>query len=348
MTAAEVFPDPAPNPAHQYHSLKVSPRLSGITTPSSSTIKALTDIKYGRAEERPLRELHYEDAKALVELQQQYHFPYLSDGQQLWGDLLRPVYEGMENVEVGSQTRWFETNGFCFPPRIVGKPKAGKPQRNESHLAKYLYLDLVPERRQLTLPGLYTLCRMAENVAEIGTGALLEAFAQQLEGILETLPRGTALVEFTEPALAYDVKTDYPQRKQMLALAKLSYQYLLRQHRTITIIQLPDDDWQAIPELLDLSVDGFGVDLLETIPTTIPAKTINLEGKILSAGIINAWESYPDDLNWAEQRVRQAIGCWQPERVYITTNAQLYHTISHQYAQNKIQKIISLAERLGR
>ncbi len=341
MSAAEAIAGLAP--AYKYHPLKVSPRLTGIVTPSSSTIKALTDIKYGRAEQKSFRELHYDDAKKLVELQRQNHFPSLSDGQGLWGDLLRPVYEGMLNVEVGSQTRWFETNGFCFPPRIVGKPKAGK-----ANVAQYLYTDLIPERRQITLPGLYTLCRIAENVADVGAGMIIEAFAEQLEGILKTLPRGTALIEFAEPALSYDIKTDFPQRKQILALARLSYQYLLRYHSTTTIIQLPDGDIRAILELLELPVDGFGLDLLETIPENSPKKTINLEGRILSAGVINAWESSPDDLNWAEERVRQAAEFWQPSEIYITTNAQLYHTISHRYAMNKIQDIISLTERLRR
>ncbi len=352
MAVPKPLLNPALNRSTMDSTTNVYPRLTGIVTPSSSTIKALNDIKYGRAEPRPLRELYSEDTKELIELQQQNNFPYISDGQRLWGDLLRPVYEGMENVGVGSQTRWFETNGFCFPPRIAGKPRAGK-----ADWGKYIYTDLLPAQRQITLPGLYTLLRMAENAAEVGEKPLLEAFSEQLALIIQSLPPGKTLIEFSEPALAYDSMTQFPRQREVLTLAKLAYQHLLQQQQrtttttttttitttttTITtLLQLPGGNFYDYPELLDLPVNGFGIDLTETIPND----RINLEGKILSADMVNAWESYPEDLNFDAERVRNAIKLWQPSEVYITSNAQLYHTISYQYARNKILDIISLTK----
>src|SRR3989344_5922899 len=104
--------------------MTVQPRLTGIFTSKETDLLQQLDIKYGRMPPRALPEVFYEHTLELVKLQHQEGFKFISDGQRLWKDLLRPVYAGMSGVVIGRVTRWHETNGFCFPPRIIGKPLA--------------------------------------------------------------------------------------------------------------------------------------------------------------------------------------------------------------------------------
>src|SRR3989338_7957471 len=129
--------------------MNVQPRLTGITTPSPETLQKLLNIKYGRAN-GSLSEIYTHNASQLVELQEREGYEIVSDGQYAAGDPFRPVYEGMEGVQIGSQTRWYETNGFCFPPQIVGELKAGTP-------IEYWSKTIESNKKStVTLPGPYT------------------------------------------------------------------------------------------------------------------------------------------------------------------------------------------------
>lgn len=317
----------------------IEPRLSGMVTPSFSTIRELAEIKYGRSEPRPFRSVYSNDRDKLVELQNREGFRLISDGQMLWGDLFRPVYEGMKGIEPGAMTRWYETNGFCFPPKIVDKPDAG----TELKIQSYLYENSF---NQVTIVGPYTLLRMSENPAERKPEEIIEAFTRQLIEIILKLEKGPIeLIEFIEPSIVYDAKLGIVEEKirlKALGMVLESYQEIARSVNVLTLLQLPYGNVEKTLEVFNFPVDGFGIDLTET---TNPTRAVNLSGKILSAGSVNAWSSVPEDIDYLEKRVRKAIETWQPGRVFVTSNAQLYHTISHESAIRKITEIAELARR---
>lgn len=314
----------------------IEPRLTGMITPSLSTIKELADIKYGRSEPRPLKDVYSSDKDQLVKLQERDGFRLISDGQMLWGDLFRPVYDGMRGIGPGAMTRWYETNGFCFPPIIVDKPEAG-----EARINNFSYKNCF---NQVSLVGPYTLLRMSQNPAGRKPEEIIEAFTQQLIGIILKLEeRSIQLVEFTEPSIVYDAKHGIiEERQKALGTALESYQQIARSVKVATILQLPYGDIEKTLEVLNFPVSGFGVDLTETI---VPTEAINLVGKTLSAGVINAWSSVPEDIDHLEKRVRNVLEIWKPEKVFVTSNAHLYHTLSHNSAIRKVSEIAQLARR---
>lgn len=326
----------------------VQPRLTGIFTPSPEAIDELTARKYnrdfnGRAPRLP-EEVHADEAKKLVQLQKEAGFSLISDGQFSWGDLLRPVYAGMRGVETGSQTRWFEVNGFVFPPKIVGKPK----EAGNSHIVNYTF-QFPHSNREVTLVGPYTLFRMLENEARIQPRWINDAFINQFKQVASYLSSVSMLLEFCEPAISYDVRHSIPRHEMENALnfAKSAYGKIasVAPPQLTAIVQLPDGDFNELAQYVhDLPVSGFGVDLTETVALS---KKISLEGRVLSAGVLNASSSIPENLEFAAKRVKAAMEAWEPAEVYVTTNAQLFHTISHEPAIAKVRELGKLAEILA-
>lgn len=326
--------------------MDVQPRLNGITTPSPHTLQRLLDIKYGRAEETPREAIYAADTKALIELQQREGYEFISDGQHVWGDIFRPIYNGMEGVQMGSQTRWYETNGFCFPPKIVGAPNEGKPLIT----ADYLHATATAEKNHkstITLPGPYTLCRMTENTIGIEEREIMDAFTHQLARIVRSLPPTFKVIEFTEPSWGYDQRrgVDVNVRKRTIDLAFGAYSTLVvaATVQRKVLLQLPHANFIANPEVLELPVHGYGIDLTETVAFS---EHINFRRKTLSAGVLDAWSSVPEDLDFAAQRVRQAIETWSPAQVFVTTNAQMFHSIPYAPAMERVKELAELAKRL--
>ena len=325
------------------------PRLTGIFTPSSEAIDELTALKYkrdfkGRVPRSP-HEVHADEASKLVQLQRDAGFSLISDGQFSWGDLLRPVYAGTSGVDTGSQTRWFEVNGFVFPPRIVGRPK----EAEVSTIADYLYPSIMGPNGEVTLVGPYTMFRMTENETNVPSPLIRYAFSSQFKRVLSNLLPNIRLVEFCEPALSYDARHSISKNEmgEALAFARDAYREIASvvPNSVQTIVQLPDGDFNELAQyVIDLPVGGFGVDLTETVT---PSSKINLEGRILSAGILNSSSSVPENLPFSAQRVRMAISTWHPDSTYVTTYAQLFHTISHEPAVAKVKELGKLAEMLS-
>ena len=327
----------------------VQPRLTGIFTPSPEAIDELTALKYkrdfkGRAPRSP-KEVHAGEVTKLVHLQQESGFSLISDGQFSWGDLLRPVYAGMGGVEIGSQTRWFEVNGFVFPPKLVGRPK----EAEHVAIADYLNPSITGPNGEFTLVGPYTLLRMAENEVNVPSALIRYAFINQFRHVLSELPPNIRLVEFCEPALSYDARHSLVKDKmaEALAFAKDPYHEIAAvvPRAVQTIVQLPDGDFNELAQYVhDLPVSGYGADLTETVS---PSPKISLEGRILSAGVLNASSSVPENLPFSAQRVRAAISAWHPDSTYVTTYAQLFHTISQEPAVVKVKELGKLAEMLS-
>ena len=344
--------------------MSVRPRLTGIFTPKETALQQLLDIKYGRTSPRPLGDIFFEDTLELIKLQLEEGFKLISDGQRSWGDLLRPIYvdkgefennsSGKENkttikgIKIGSMARWFETNGFCFPPKIVERPLAGSPKVNDYFFRE----DGKIKATEVTLPGPYTLLRMSQDVPQEYRSELLEAFTTQLQRIVASLPSSITLIEFSEPSIAYDERTralPEQERRELLQQARKSYQQLYGCTSAKLLLQLPQGNFLRFPEVLDFAVDGFGVDLTETVDFKAIdfSSKINLRGKILSAGVVDAWSSNSEDIEYLAKKVDRVINEWQPGEAYVTSNSQLYQTISHQGAIEKLQNIAELARRLS-
>src|SRR3989344_718030 len=185
--------------------MAVQPRLTGIFTFREADLLQQLDLKYRRIPSRALSEICYEDTLKLIKLQQEEGFRIISDGQRLWKDLLRPAYAGMDGMEIGRVTRWYETNGFCLPPLIIGKPLAGNA--GNFSLDDYFFKEKREiKATEVTLPGPYTLVSLCQEVTEGQQEELWNAFTTQLQLIGASLPSTITLVEFSEPSLAYDDK----------------------------------------------------------------------------------------------------------------------------------------------
>ena len=316
--------------------MEIIPRLTGIFTYSPQAIQEMEDLKYHR-ESKTLQEIIQADSKELIKLQQEAGFSLISDGQRSWGDLLRPLGRAVDDLGITkTMLRWFETNGFYYALHFVDQ--AARENFND-------YIFSNAEEMTLTFPGLYTLARLTIGQEEYSKDEFsqldyyedaLDVYSNALKKIISDLPPEIKVLEFSEPSMIYDRTINFPLRKSLLNLARVAYGNLLSETNIITILQVPDGDINLVPEVFSYPTSGIGVDLTETKELY---NSLDLQNKILSAGILNAWTSEPENLEKCAARIKSFLPRWSQDKLFITTNAQLYHTIPYQGAVQKIKDL---------
>lgn len=314
--------------------------IHGITTRSDKTLQEELDIKYARKPRRDKRDVLARDADELIALQSELGFTRISDGQLLWPDLFRPVYLLLNGVEVGSQTRWFETNGFTFAPK-----RTGTIAPRSSGLGKWLYKEKVPGDAvaKLTLPGPVTLAAHTEGAGDDELAGLVTAYGAHLAAIARDLVRrGYGHIEFAEPSLL-SRNGSFLQSEGVLDSAKRAYSGIVKGLKATTIVQLFFCDPNRVTEnVLELPVSGFLLDLVEA-PLE---KELPFGDKILVAGVLDSRSSVPEDIGFAAERALSAAKLVGAKELHVTTNGQLFYTIASGPARRKIGEIAQLVSRV--
>lgn len=321
--------------------MRVEGYIHGITTRSDRTLQEELDIKYARKPRRERREVLARDADELIALQSELGFTRISDGQMLWPDLFRPVYLLLKGVGIGSQTRWFETNGFAFTPELTGTIA-----QRSSDLGKWLYREKIPGDAvaKLTLPGPVTLAAHTEGAGDDELAGLITAYGAHLAAIARYLvKRGYGHIEFAEPSLLSG-KVPLFQNRGVLDSAKRAYSKIVRGLKATTIAQFFFCDPNRVTEdVLELPVSGFLLDLVEA-PLE---KELRFGDKILVAGVLDSRSSVPEDIGFAAGRALSAARLAGAKEFHVTTNGQLFYTIASEPARRKMGEIAQLVSRVG-
>ncbi|MBS3165336.1 hypothetical protein J4439_07955 [Candidatus Woesearchaeota archaeon] len=316
--------------------------IHGITTHSDAALREELDIKYGRVKRREKKDVLGRDADELIALQAKLGFKRVSDGQLLWPDLFRPAYLLMEGVTIGSQTRWFDTNGFAFTPLLDGKLST-----RSADLSPVLFREKIPSSSvpKVTLPGPVTLAAHTEGAED--WQSLIPEYAQHIALLSRELRKhGYRHIEYAEPSLLLPHAAPLAHEEGVVEACRAAYGHIVHGLDATTIIQLFFGNPNSIPPaLLELPVSGFLLDLVEA-PIADGTK-LSLKGKILVAGAIDSRSSVPEDLGLAERRVQQAVKALHPREVHITTNGPLFYTISSEPSREKLREIAALAAKVA-
>lgn len=170
---------------------RVGVHLTGIHSRSKKHVSASRDFDRGRIAAEEYARLQENEALALAEEQRQAGFDFVSDGQFLWQDLLRPFTES-PNTRVGPLTRWFETNSFYKKPLAEENWAAAF---DASALKKFFFWSCEPTLA--FLPGPFSLHRLSENVSLENAALALKKSTAFLEG------KGIKRIVFSEPCVGY-------------------------------------------------------------------------------------------------------------------------------------------------
>jgi 5-methyltetrahydropteroyltriglutamate--homocysteine methyltransferase len=243
--------------------------VPGIYPRSEALVQATRDLDRGRTTPEAVDRQVEDDLRELVRVQQEAGLDLLADGMLRWQDLFRPLLEASEGLRPGALTRFLDTNTFYRAPEANGvSPSLAAPLDER-------YVSPVPRPRLVTLPSPYAL--------SLGTGEEPKAFA---EGVLK--PQIDALeadlVVLAEPFLAHSEEPDLDGLSAAL-------ETLGGGARLVLQCTFSDASTLLGRGLLELPVDGIGIDFYATRLTDVPAEV----GKLLLAGVVDARSSVVED-----------------------------------------------------
>ena len=318
--------------------------VNGIYPRSKALVGATRDYDRGRLPVEALEKQFRQDLKRLIALQQEAGLDPLSDGLLCWQDLFRPLVESCEGLAPGPLARFFDNNTFYRQPVIRGS------LRHRALPVYYYNVKRFPPaaRWKATLPSPYAFSRMAEDPAPVyrDPNERMLALAEKiLRPEAERLVReGCALIQLQEPYWVHPhTPTPGAEDRQAFREAIRLLAEGVRPRAKLLLHTYFGDVGPWAEELLELEIDGLGVDFLETDLEDLP----RFEGKELLCGCLDARSSLVEDPKVILRFLEQVLEKLAPTTLYVTSNADL-EFLPEPIAREKVRLMGSLVQRLAK
>ena len=293
-------------------------------------VAATRGLERGRTDSSTVDAAFAQDLQRWIEVQRAAGVDFYSDGLLRWHDLFRPLVEGL-GVKPHTLVRWFDTNTFFRQPEFNGSLARLK-------LSPSLVLDgAVPAPRVMTLPSPYLFSRAAHTTGD--RDRLMQRLAVDvLKPVIDAgVAAGVKLVHLEEPWIAYQGI----DKQQWSALAG-ALEVLHRERKATLVLHLYfGDAGPYISQLLDLPIDGIGIDLIET---DVAALGKNWK-KAVVAGIVSGRDSTIESADRLVEAVRYLSERLQPPSLYLTSNCELTY-LPTPVAERKVSTLGEAARRL--
>lgn len=277
-------------------------QLTGIFARSPELIRATRDYDRGRLEEDGLKRIREDDVKNLINFQED--FQYIIDGGFLWQDILRP-FTLMKGIESGPLTRFFRTNTFYRKPIIKGDIEF-----NSEFINKFFYLNLLPRRSKVILPGPVSFVSLSDDKCGKDTLFIISRALNRISKYLEK--EKVSCIQFSEPYISLTEERDFN-------LWKKAYEILTESIEVDTLIHLPWGDFSNLLDILKFPVKSIGIDFIETSIEKIDFKT----DKSLGIGCIDAQNSLLEDREDLRKFVNNLIDKLSLKDFFICPNCDL-------------------------
>jgi methionine synthase II (cobalamin-independent) len=197
----------------------VEPTLSGLYPRDNELIRTTWNTDKGLATTSELETAQERATQAVLALQAQIGANDATDGQFRWQDLLRPLAEATEGVEVGGLVRFHETNTFLRRPIL-------KAAFDESSFDAQAFLKATSpqlwtqSRPKIVLPAPNWLQTASEGDAYPDPLDAAQAWARVLNQAARAAEKaGAAVVQFNDPVLLHSANPDIEGARRLLGLA---------------------------------------------------------------------------------------------------------------------------------
>lgn len=196
------------------------PTLSGNYPRDEKLIRATWNYDKELADAAELRRAQRAAAKALIARQTDVGCTDVVDGLFAWQDLLRPVAETTEGIDVGGLVRFHETNTFLRRPLL--EERFADDDFDAAGFLEYSFTDLWAgvDRAKGILPSPYFFLRTAEDAAYDDDAAAGEAVARVLNrAAVAFADAGAAVIQFNDPTLLHEDDPDVDLARRLLGIA---------------------------------------------------------------------------------------------------------------------------------
>ncbi|RLF98942.1 MAG: hypothetical protein DRN49_05090 [Thaumarchaeota archaeon] len=311
------------------------PLLVGIHPRSEKLIKTFRAYSRKKISLHELNETLEKESKEIIKLQLDLNYRYVIDGMLRWHDLLRPLAEKLDGVEIDGLSRWFDNNLFYKKPVIMGEVK-----RSDHILREYIYLDDIPGGRfKLILPDPFTFTLLSEIKGRKFDDVLFEVSKAMNEEIKEIEVRiGLGQIQLSAPSLVWR-KLD----GDSLEMAKDAIDECIKGILAEKMIHLPfGNALNSFPQILDTRVDVIGFDMTSTKLKELGEYRID---RGVGLGFVDGRNSLIEDVDLVKRKIETYLEANEPEMIYITPSCDLEY-LPRNVADEKVKLLKRIVDEL--
>lgn len=311
------------------------PLLVGIHPRSEKLIKTFRAYSRKKISLDELNETLQKESREIIKLQLDLNYRYVIDGMLRWHDLLRPLAEKLDGVEIDGLSRWFDNNLFYKKPVIIDEVK-----RTDEILKEYIYPNDVPDGRfKLILPDPFTFTSLSELRRRRFDDVLFEVSKAMNEEIKEIeMKIELGQVQLSAPSLVWR-KLD----EDSLEMATDAIDECFKGVSAETMIHLPfGDALNSFPQILDTRVNVIGFDMTSTKLRELREYRID---RGIGLGFVDGRNSLIEDVNFVKRKVEAYLESNEPKVIYITPSCDLEH-LPRNVADEKVKLLKRIVDEL--
>lgn len=272
-----------------------------------------------------LPELFRKGKQSWMNVQRRAGLTYVADPMIDWDDIFRP-FARVKGISLGPLNRFFETNTF-YRRLIVNDALDDYGSIVKSILA----LDLMKEDRKVaSLPDPYTFSMLNENRYYKSHEDYLFAIADMLNAEAKALAReGIEIIQLNAPSIAYD----FNERKIDLSTIKDAISRVKKGVKSRVYLYLYFGNVVGIfDELLDMKVDGIGIDVSSTKLASLVDYSID---KVLVIGIVDAMNTRMEEVKSTASALDFILDRMDVKHVVLTISNSLEY-LPYRFAVKKL------------
>lgn len=292
-------------------------------------------IEATRKSDPNLEDLVEVEERKIIKLQRQYGLAYCSDPLLDWDDMLRPFTDDLPGLKSGPLNRIFENNTFYRMPLVMEKLD-GHPKYKGSVILKHIHTNLLGKsRRKIDLPDPFTITDLSDDRYYGNKVDLMFDIAKVLSKEIRFLVKsGFSMIQLNAPSIAYHE----PKGDQLSQIGDAINEIVKHASGAKVYLHLYWGDISKIfPKLLDLDIDGIGIDFTRTPLDSIKDYSIDMG---LACGCLDAQNTRMEDPKSIAEFASHVLEALSPKEFFITNSCDLEY-IPYPFA---IRKLTNMAK----
>ena len=250
-------------------------------------------------------------------------------------ELYYAMARGAQDVVACEMTKWFNTNYHYIVPEYEGQ----KLTLNDNPiLAQFLEATEAGIRAKPTIIGPYTFIDLAKGYTEkekaLFVLQILPLYAQLINQLTNA---GAEWIQLEEPSFTKNLTNDE------IRLIEVMYSQLREETKgSKLLVQTYFESLQAYDRLIELPVDGFGLDFVHGAKENV--KSIRKFGfpqhKTLSIGIINGRDIWSANLAEAVSTLQAIQNIVDVENMWISSSCSLQHVPVSKKVESSLPQVL--------
>lgn len=299
--------------------------------------KTLHAIEKGNATPDDLKKAQDDLVTAVIKEQEAAGIDLITDGHGRWDDILTPFARQINGFEIGGLLRWFDNNVYYRKPICTGPLEWGGPASVDA----FKFAQSVAKNPvKAVIPGPVTFAHLSIDEHYADHENFVLAIARVLaQEAFELEAAGATVIQIDEPALL--------NAPEDLELAKNAIYIItdgLKSSETILATYFGDAK-RLGPDLFDISVDGYGFDLISGPENVQLIRELPGEKK-LQAGIVDARNTRLEDIDPLVRQIEELCSIVGEKCLRVSPSAGL-EFLPREKARAKLEHLATAAKKVG-